>query len=253
MKLEPIWGRRPVTEALKAARRRIHRVYLARGAQSGDISQIADMAERTGIEIRRVERRELNRYLGGEDDVHQGVVALADPYPYVDVETILAHARRAEEAPFLVVGAHIKDPHNLGSILRTAECAGVHGVILPKRRAVGITPTVVRVSAGASEHMAVARVTNLVRTMEELKDRHLWVYGAQVGGESVYDTDLGGGVVLCFGSEGSGLPRLLAETCDALVELPLRGRVRSLNVGVAAGITIYEVLRRRMSVSIGDR
>ncbi|MFP4201188.1 MAG: 23S rRNA (guanosine(2251)-2'-O)-methyltransferase RlmB [Clostridia bacterium] len=250
MKFEPIWGRRPVTEVIRAARRRIHQLYLARGVDLGDVSEMIDIAKRRDIGIRWVDRGELKRYVGGEDDVHQGVVALADPYPYTDVEAMLALASRRKEEPFLVLGAHIEDPHNLGSILRTAECAGVHGVIIPRRRAAGVTPTVVRVSAGASEHMAVARVTNLVRTVEELKTLHLWIYGTQVGGTSLYDTDTSGGVVLCFGSEGSGLPRLLAQTCDVLVELPLQGKVESLNVGVAAGVTIYEVLRRRMSTSM---
>ena len=243
---EVIWGRQAVAEALRARRRGLRALYLARGIDERPIEEILAMARDAGTEISRVPKEDMDRRAPGT--VHQGVVGVFDAYPYVDVREILRRAKASLEDPLVIVAANIEDPHNLGSILRTADCAGAHGVILPRRRACGVTPAVVRVSSGASEHMAVARVTNLVRTIEELKEERLWVYGAEADGDSIYQTSLSGGVALCFGAEGSGLPRLLRDRCDGLVSIPLRGRVHSLNVGVAAGIAIYEVIRQRLSV-----
>ena len=247
MSQEVIWGRQAVTEAMRAGRRRLRTLYIARGIDERGIEEILSMARDAGAETSRVPRESMDRR--APDAVHQGVVGVFDAYPYVDVREILRRAAASHEDPLVVVAANIEDPHNLGSILRTADCAGAHGVILPRRRACGVTPAVVRVSSGASEHMAVARVTNLVRTVEELKEERLWIYGAEADGDSIYETDLARGVALCFGAEGSGLPRLLRDRCDGLVSIPLRGRVHSLNVGVAAGIAIYEAIRQRRDAS----
>ncbi len=245
MSLEAIWGRRTIHEALRAGRRRIHEIYVAEGVKDREISEILELCASSGVSAQYIRRSIMDER--APDSVHQGVVGMFDPYPYASIPEMLSLASARGEDPLLILAAHIEDPHNLGSILRTAECAGAHGIILPKRRSASVTPAVVRVSAGASEHLRVARVTNLVRTVEELKEERLWVFGAEVGGVSLYDANLAGGLVLCVGAEGVGLPRLLRETCDELIEIPLRGRVESLNVGVAAGVVVYEAIRRRMS------
>ncbi len=246
MSKERIWGRQAIFEALRAGRRRVHSIEVDRGlGMDADVEEMCALARSRGGDVHFVERGHLDAQEPHEN--HQGIMGFFDPYPYASVSEMLAVARRSSEHPFIIAVANITDPHNLGSILRTAECAGVHGVIIPKRRAAQVTPAAVRVSSGASEYVRVARVSNLVRALEELKDERLWVYGAEADGHCVYEMDTRGGVVLCLGSEGEGLPRLVRDRCDELVALPLRGRVESLNVGVAAGVITYEIVRRRMA------
>jgi 23S rRNA (guanosine2251-2'-O)-methyltransferase len=202
------------------------------------------LAAKSGAPIQRVERRQLDR-IG--DFNHQGVVAEAAPYPYVELEEILAQADQRQEAPLLLMLDCLQDPQNLGSLLRTAEIVGVHGAVIPKRRAVGITPAVANSSAGATEHLLVARVTNLVRTMEELKGQGLWIVGLEDVPQArlCYQSDLTMPLALVVGSEGRGMGRLVRETCDILIRLPMRGKISSLNAAVAGSIALYEVWRQR--------
>lgn len=241
--LDQIEGKNPVKEALQAGRREIFQMYLAEGLAKADLDELQTMARDAGIRVKYVPRQVLDRM--AQSDAHQGVLVTCEQYPYCTVEDVLSRARTAGEDPFIVVAAHIQDPQNLGAIIRTAEEAGVHGVIVPRRRAAHITPAVVKASAGASEYMRVALVTNLVRTVRHLQDERVWVFAGDSDGEPVYDVDLSGAVALCIGSEGEGVPRLLAETCDGLVAIPSRGRVGSLNASAAGAVLMYEVVRRR--------
>jgi len=233
---------RPVEEALRARLRPVHQIYVARGSGSG-MRRLARLARAAGVDLREVSQDFLASR--AEIRVHQGVLALARPYPYRSVDGMIDLARSRGEEPFLLVAAHIQDPQNLGSLIRSAVEAGVHGVILPKRRAAPVTPTVVKASAGATEHMAVAQVTNLVRTVQNLKERRIWVFAGDPDGGDLYDTNLSGAVALCVGSESTGIPRLLSETCDGLIAIPSRGEVGSLNASVAGAVMMYEVVRRR--------
>jgi len=196
------------------------------------------------VPIQRVERRQLDR-IG--DFKHQGVAAEVSQYPYVELEAILAEADQRQETPWLLMLDCLQDPQNFGALLRTAEIIGVHGVVIPKRRAVGITPAVVNSSAGATEHLLVAQVTNLVRTMETLKARGLWIVGLEdvPQAQPHYQSDLTMPLALVVGSEGRGIGRLVRETCDILIRLPMRGSISSLNVAVAGSIALYEVWRQR--------
>jgi 23S rRNA (guanosine2251-2'-O)-methyltransferase len=242
---EVLYGRNAVREALRAGRRKIYKVVLAQGIkEKGIVADIVTLAAKSGAPIQRVERRQLDR-IG--DFNHQGVVAEAAPYPYVELEEILAQADQCQEAPLLLMLDCLQDPQNLGSLLRTAEIAGVHGAVIPKRRAVGITPAVANSSAGATEHLLVARVTNLVRTMEELKGQGLWIVGLEDVPQArlCYQSDLTMPLALVVGSEGRGMGRLVRETCDILIRLPMRGKISSLNAAVAGSIALYEVWRQR--------
>ncbi|MFO8060032.1 MAG: 23S rRNA (guanosine(2251)-2'-O)-methyltransferase RlmB [Bacillota bacterium] len=241
--MEWIEGRNPVRELLRAGRRRALEVVLAEGIGGKDIDALEKRAASLGVRTSRAPRRVLDQRSDGA--VHQGVMARCEPYPYSSLEDLLDCARSRREDLFIVFADHIEDPHNLGSLIRTAEEAGVHGVIIPNRRAAPVTPAVVKASAGATEHMQVARVTNLVRTAERLKVEHVWFFGADAGGVPVYDVNLSGPVALCVGGEARGLSRLLAETCDEVVALPSRGRIGSLNASVAGAVLMYEVVRRR--------
>jgi len=242
---ELLYGRNAVREVLRAGRRKVYKLILAQGAkETGVIADIARLANESGVAIQRVERQQLDK-LG--DVKHQGVAAEAAPYPYVGLEEILTKAHQCQEKPLLLMLDCIQDPQNLGALLRTAEIVGVHGVVIPKRRAVGITPAVVNSSAGATEHLLVTRVTNLVRTMEELKTKGLWMVGLEdvPQAEPYYQSDLKMPLALVVGSEGRGMRRLVRETCDVLIRLPMRGRIGSLNAAVAGSIALYEAWRQR--------
>jgi 23S rRNA (guanosine2251-2'-O)-methyltransferase len=243
---EILYGRQPVRETLRAGRRQVFKVLLARGGKStGIVGQICTLAEQSKVPVQMVERRELDK-LGGEAN-HQGLAAEVSGYPYVDLDTVLAAARQAGEPHFLLQLDHVQDPQNLGSLLRTAEAAGAHGVIIPGRRAAGVTPAAVRASSGAAEHVRVVQVTNLVRAMEVLKAEGVWLAGLEAIPEALYYTqaDLSGSLGLVVGSEGQGLARLVRETCDFLIRLPMHGQVESLNAAVAGAIALYEVRRQR--------
>ena len=238
-----IEGRNAVTEALRAGRS-IDKIYIAKGEVDKTLGHIASKARDMGIVVVESDRRKLDAM--SVTKAHQGVIALAAVKEYCSVEDILAIAEERGEAPFVLLCDEISDPHNLGAILRTAECVGAHGVIIPKRRSAGLTSIVDKTSAGAAEHVAVARVPNLPAAIKELKERGLWIYGTAADGASgMWETDFTGAVCLVIGSEGDGMGRLVSENCDFLVSIPMRGKVNSLNASAAAGILMYEVLRQR--------
>ncbi len=235
-------GRNAILEILRSGRD-IEKIMVAKGNVEGTIKRIVAMASEKGVVIQEVSRQKLDEI--SQTKNHQGVIALVSAHNYVEVEDILAAAREKGEAPFVLLLDGITDPHNLGAILRTAECAGVHGVIIPKRRSVGLNATVGKTSAGAIEYMPVARVTNLVKTMEYLKKEGLWIACADMKGLDYFDTDLKGPLALVIGSEGEGVSRLVQENCDFTVSIPMYGKISSLNASVAAGLLMYEVVRQR--------
>ena len=236
-------GRNAVLEAIKSAAS-IEKIYVARGEKQGSIVRILALAREKNIVVQEADRVKLDHISG--ITTHQGVVAYLGQKDYCTVDDMLEAARSRGEAPFLILCDEIADPHNLGAILRTAAVAGAHGVIVPKHRGVGITPAVTKASAGAVFHVAVAKVTNLVRTMEELKQKGVWLYGTDAAAQAtIYETDFTGGVGLVIGSEGAGMSRLVRETCDFLVSIPMFGQVNSLNASVAAGVVMYEEVRQR--------
>ena len=239
-----IEGRNAVIEALRAGRV-IDKVYIAKGEKDDStLGHIASKARDAGAVVVEADRRKLD-YMSITHS-HQGVIAITALKEYSTVEDILAVASARNEPPFIIICDEISDPHNIGAIIRTAEAAGAHGVIIPKRRSAGITAVVEKTSAGVVEHMAVARVSNLVSTINELKKNGVWVYGTAAGGASdLWHTDFSGPVALVIGSEGSGMSRLVSESCDFTVNIPMVGKVSSLNASVAASLVIYEVLRRR--------
>ena len=244
---ETLYGRNPVYEALRAGRRQFYRLVIAETVRSTDVvSDILSLAESAGVTVEWVPRHNLN-WLG--DVNHQGVVLEASDYPYADVRELLDLAREREQPPFLLLLDLLKDPQNLGSLLRTAEAVGMHGVIIQRRRAVGVTPSVVNTSAGAVEHVLVAQVTNLSNTIRDLKESEVWVAGLEStrGAQRFDQADLSGGLAIVVGSEGSGLRRLVKERCDFLIELPMEGRVTSLNASVAGSIVLYEAWRQRQA------
>lgn len=242
---EILYGRQPVRETLRAGRRHVFKLLLARGTQrTGILGQILELGKRTGAPIEEVDRNQLDRL--GEAN-HQGVAAEVSGYPYVELSALLDVARAEGAPPLLLLLDRVQDPQNLGSLLRTAEAAGVHGVVIPKRRAAGVTPAAVRASAGAAEHVLIAQVTNLVQAMETLKAEGVWLVGlkAQPGAQLHTEADLRGPLGLVVGSEGQGLARLAQERCDFLIHLPMAGRVESLNAAVAGAIALYEAQRQR--------
>ncbi len=239
-----IEGRNAVIEALRSGES-IDKIYLAKGETDKTLGHIASRAREKGIVVVEADRRKLDSM--SRTHAHQGVIALAAMREYVSVQSLLDAAAEKGEAPLLVVCDEISDPHNLGAILRTAECAGAHGVIIPKRRSAGLTAIVGKTSAGAVSYMPVARVANLPATLEELKKKGVWVYGtAAEGTTSLYDADLKGPAAIVIGSEGSGMGRLVREKCDFLVSIPMKGHISSLNASAAAAILLYEAVRRRM-------
>ena len=238
-----IEGRNAVTEALRAGTP-IDKIFIARGETDKTLGHIASTARAAGVVVVEADRRKLD-YMSATK-AHQGVIALAAVREYASVEDILSAARERGEAPLLVVCDEISDPHNLGAIIRTAECVGAHGVIIPKRRSAGLTAVVDKASAGALEHMAVARVPNLAAAIETLKKNGLWIYGtAAEGTNELWKTDLTGPACIVIGSEGDGISRLVREKCDFLVSIPLRGQISSLNASAAAAVLLYEALRQR--------
>ena len=238
-----IEGRNAVIEALRAGTA-IDKIYLAKGETDKTLGHIASKARDKGIVVVESDRKKLD--FMSQTHAHQGVIALCAVREYCTVEDIFAVAEERGEKPFIIVCDEISDPHNLGAIIRSAECAGAHGVIIPKRRSAGLTAIVDKASAGAAEHMAIARVPNIPAAIKELKDRGLWVYGTAADGQSdLWHTDFTGNVALVIGSEGDGMGRLVRESCDFIVSLPMKGQVSSLNASAAAAIVMYEVLRQR--------
>ena len=233
-------GRNPIREALKAGRP-VEKLLVAAGELSGAAQEIVGMAREAGAVVQQVERARLDQLY----PAHQGMLAYVAAVPYVQVEDMLAAAAEKGEDPFLVLLDGITDPHNLGAIVRSAECAGAHGVVIPERRAAGLTPAAAKAAAGALNHMPVARVKNLNRVIDELKARNVWVIGTAMDGEDALKADLSGPVALVIGSEGEGVARLTLEKCDRTVSLPMMGSIESLNASVAAGILMYQVVRAR--------
>jgi len=249
MMLEIIYGRNAVHEMLRANRRHCDAVLIAEGIrETGTPTQILTLAEERGIPVRRVDRRQLDT-LG--DVNHQGVAAQVGPYPYVELESMLHLARQRNEPPLLLLLDSLQDPQNLGTLLRTAEVVAVHGVVIPRHRAAEITPAVSHASAGAVEHLLMAQVTNLVRTMEELKKKGVWVVGLEnlAEAQEYREADLNMPLALVVGSEGQGLGRLVRERCDLWIRLPMRGNVNSLNASVAGSIALYEAWQQRQGRS----
>ena len=243
IKNEIVEGRNAVIEALRAGRA-IDKIFIAKGDVDKALGHIASKARDKGIVVVECDRKKLD--FMSQTHAHQGVIALCAVREYCTVEDIFAVAEERGEKPFVIVCDEISDPHNLGAIIRSAECAGAHGVIIPKRRSAGLTAIVDKSSAGAAEHMAIARVPNIPAAIKELKDRGLWVYGTAADGQSdLWHTDFTGSVALVIGSEGDGMGRLVRESCDFNVSLPMKGQVSSLNASAAAAIVMYEVLRQR--------
>lgn len=236
-------GRNPVAEALRSGRA-IDCLYVAKGQHSGQIPALIAKAKAAGIPIKEADSRKLDHMCNGAN--HQGVLAVAAAQEYAAVEDMLALASSREEPPLLILCDGLEDPHNLGAVLRSAECSGAHGVIIPKRRSVGLTYTVSKASAGAAEYVPVARVQNLVVCVDQLKAQGLWVFAADMDGQPWCQADLTGPTAIVIGSEGRGVSRLVKEKCDLTVSLPIRGQVNSLNASVAAGILCYEAVRQRM-------
>lgn len=237
-----IVGRNAVRELLSSGRD-IEKLYITSSDREGSINQLIGIAAERGIPITECDRPRLDSISCGTR--HQGIIAIAAERNYSTVEEILSYAEEKGESPFVVICDGIEDPHNLGAIIRSAECSGVHGVIIPKRRAVGLTATVSKSSAGALEHMRIAKVTNLASTIDELKERGFWIYGADMDGSTYYKTDMKGASAIVLGSEGSGISRLVKEKCDFIVSIPLYGQINSMNVSCAAAIIFAEVAKQR--------
>ncbi len=240
-----IIGRNAVSEALKSERA-IDTLLVVRGERNGSIGRIIAECKDKGIVVKEVDKKKLD-FMCGQGN-HQGVAAYAAVHEYAEVEDIFALAEERGEEPFIIICDELEDPHNLGAIIRTAECTGAHGVIIPKRRNASLTWAVGKASAGAVEYVPVARVGNLASTIEDLKKRGLWVYCADMDGSSWCQTDFSGGVALVVGSEGSGVSRLIKEKSDFVLSLPMRGKITSLNASVAASILMYEVARQRLGI-----
>ncbi|MBC7087014.1 MAG: 23S rRNA (guanosine(2251)-2'-O)-methyltransferase RlmB [Tissierellales bacterium] len=238
-----IIGRNPVLELLKSDTQ-IDKLYVQKSESKGSIIKIINQAKEKNIIIQYVEKEKLDYLSNGL--AHQGVIAVVNDYTYSDISEIIDYAKEINQDPFVVILDGIEDPHNLGAIIRTAECAGVHGIIIPKRRAATVNETVIKTSAGAAIHMKIAKVTNISTAIEELKELGLWIYGADMDGESLYyKTSLRGPIGLVIGSEGKGISRLVKEKCDGLLKIPIKGKIGSLNASAAAAILIYEVERQR--------
>lgn len=237
-----IIGRNAVLEAFKAGTR-VDTLFISAGEKSGSIGKIIALAREQKVLIKEVNTKKLDFMCGHSR--HQGVIAMAAAYQYADLEDLFRIAQEREEPLFVVICDEIEDPHNLGAIIRTADAAGAHGVIVPARRSAPLSFTVNKASAGALNHVPVVRVTNLVQAIEELRSRGVFLYGADMGGTDYTQVDFGGAVGLVVGSEGAGISRLIREKCDFIVSLPMKGKISSLNASVAAGILMYEVSRTR--------
>lgn len=235
-------GRNAVKELL-SGERDIEKIYVQRGEVEGSIKVLIAMARERKIPISELEKQKLDSMARGLN--HQGIIAIASERNYSSIEEIISYAEEKGEKPFVILLDGVEDPHNLGAIIRSAECCGAHGVIIPKRRAVGLTPVVSRASAGAVEHMRVAKVTNLASTVDELKELGFWIYGADMGGKEYYATDFSGAVCLVLGSEGFGISRLVREKCDFIVSIPLYGNVNSMNVSCAGAVLFAEIAKQK--------
>ena len=240
---EQIEGRNAVLEAFRSGKC-VDKLFILDGCQDGPVRTIAREARKTDTIINYVSKERLDQL--SETRAHQGVIAQVAAYEYSTVDEILARAEAKGEPPFLILLDNVEDPHNLGAIIRTANLAGAHGVIIPKRRAVGLTSTVAKTSAGAINYTPVAKVTNIVRTIEELKEKGIWFVCADMGGETMYDLDLTGPMGLVIGNEGEGVSRLVREACDFTASIPMKGDIDSLNASVAAGVLAYEIVRQRL-------
>ena len=240
---EQIEGRNAVLEAFRSGKC-VDKLFIFDGCQDGPVRTIAREARKTDTIINYVSKERLDQL--SETRAHQGVIAQVAAYEYSTVDEILARAEEKGEPPFLILLDNVEDPHNLGAIIRTANLAGAHGVIIPKRRAVGLTSTVAKTSAGAINYTPVAKVTNIVRTIEELKEKGIWFVCADMGGETMYDLDLTGPMGLVIGNEGEGVSRLVREACDFTASIPMKGDIDSLNASVAAGVLAYEIVRQRL-------
>ncbi len=237
-------GRNAVTEALKAGRT-IDKVFLASGDTDSTLRYIASLAKKNGAVVTYCDRRKLDTMT--QTGAHQGVIAMAAAHDYATIQDILDSAKEKGEAPLIIICDEITDPHNLGAIIRTAECAGAHGVIIPKRRNSGLTAVVAKASAGAMEYMKIARVSNLTAAIKTLKENGVWVYGTAADGAApLYRTDLTGPAAIVIGSEGEGMGRLVSESCDFMVSIPMKGHINSLNASNACAILLYEAVRQRI-------
>lgn len=237
-------GRNAVMEALKGSSR-INRLMVAEGSSEGSIRELIAVAKEKGVPVQFLERSKLDSMAKGIR--HQGVLAQVSPVEYVELEDILSKAREKQEDPFIILLDELEDPHNLGAILRSADAAGAHGVLIPKRRSCPLSATVAKTSAGAVEHVPVARIGNIVQTIKALKEEGLWVAGADMDGKNYYEADLTGPLLLVVGSEGQGIGRLVKEQCDFIVRIPMLGAINSLNASVAGSVLMFEVTKQRLS------
>ncbi len=237
-----IEGRNAVLEAYRSGKT-VDKLFVLDGCKDGPVQTIVREARKKDTIVNFVSKERLDSI--SETKKHQGVIAITAAYDYADVDDILNKAKEKNEDPFIIILDGIEDPHNLGAIIRTAEQAGAHGIIIPKHRAVGLTGTVAKTSAGALNYMPVAKVTNIVNTMKELKEKGLWFVCADMGGTRMYDLDLKGPIGLVIGNEGEGVSRLVKENCDFVASIPMKGKIDSLNASVAMGILAYEIVRQR--------
>jgi 23S rRNA (guanosine2251-2'-O)-methyltransferase len=240
-----IEGRNPVIEALKSGRS-IKIIYIAAGSRGKTVDCIKSLAQSRGISVQEIEKVQLDKH--STTGAHQGVVAYVAPYTYAQIEDILEAAAQKHQDPFVLLLDGITDPHNMGAIIRTAECMGAHGIIIPKDRSIGITPAVIKASAGAVEYIHIAAVTNMAQTVERLKKDGLWIMGADMRGQPCRSMDLKGPIGLIIGSEGGGIRRLVKEKCDVLLSIPMSGHIASLNASVAAGMLMYEISMQRLDI-----
>lgn len=237
-----IYGKNPVIEALQSGRE-INKMIFLEGSKDKNMQKIIEMAKAKKMLIQFSERRIMDKMTDGEN--HQGVIAYVSPYEYYELDELIKIAKDKGEPPFLIICDEITDPHNLGSIIRTANAVGAHGVIIPKRRSAAINQTVVKTSCGAVEYVPVARVTNVTQTIKQLKEAGVWIVGTEMGAPLYFEANLTGSIAVVIGNEGDGISRLVKETCDFMVSLPMLGVVSSLNASVAAGVVMYEVLKQR--------
>ncbi len=242
--IDQVEGRNAVRELLNSGRD-INKIFIQKGERHGSILEIIAKAKERKLLIQEVDKNKLDQM--AQSDNHQGVIAIVPPYDYCDVDDILDYAKSKNENPFILILDGIEDPHNMGSIIRTAECCGVHGIIIPKRRSCSVNSTVNKTSAGAVEYMKIARVTNLNDTIKYLKENDVWIYGTDMNGSKYYtDEKYNGGVGIVIGSEGYGMSDLVKKNCDFLIKIPMKGKINSLNASVSAGIVMYEVMNQRL-------
>lgn len=242
---DKIMGRNPVLEAIRSGRS-IDKILIKKGKYEGSIVPIIKKAKEVGIVLQEVDKAKLD--VAAEGGSHQGVIAYVSAYEYSTVRDILNAAREKDEPPFVIICDRITDPHNLGAIIRTANCVGAHGIIIPKRNSAGLNSMVSKASAGAVEYTRVAKVTNIASAIDDLKEEGLWITAADMGGEEMYNIDLKGAIGLVIGSEGEGVSRLVREKCDFIATIPMSGDINSLNASVAAGVLMYEALKQRRAV-----